>query len=303
MWQPDPSWRRLPGAAGPSTAGVWHAEVGGRSWVVKRLAAPGDAEGWRTEPHHVGYWRREAEVALDPAAADGPGLVPPEAGPVEEDDTGITLWTREVEGATPSGLFVARALGRFAGAQHASASWAATRLLADRLQPAEDRGGWHTLARTPLADVAGRLWARRRHWLGRCAEAPQGRTHGDAVPSNFLATRGEDVVTVDWQCAGTGPVGADLGYYALSAREEFDVLLATFLAGVGAVADRVDPECVATCARVTAVYTVLTRAEWALAQATRGDRALPGTFRHPSVAPHLRALHRQLPQIEQLLRP
>lgn len=304
MWQPDPSWRRLPGAAGPSTAGIWLAEGGGgRRWVVKRLAAPGDSERWLTDPHHVGYWRREAEVAMDPAAADGPGLVLPESGPVEEDDTGITVWAREVEGAPPSGLFVARALGRFAGAGHASTPWAATRLLADRLQPAEERGGWHTLARTPLADVADRLWEHRRHWLGRCAEAPQGRTHGDAVPSNFLATRGEDVVTVDWQCSGTGPIGADLGYYALSAREGFDVLLTTFLAGAGAVAERVDAECVATSARVTAVYTVLTRAEWALAQCTRGEAARAGTFRHPSVAPHLRALQRQLPQIEQLLRP
>ena len=57
--------------------------------------------------------------------------------------------------------------------------------------------------------------------------------HGDAVPANFLASRGEDVVAVDWQCFGVGPVGADLGYYALSSREEFDVLLEAFVAGVG----------------------------------------------------------------------
>lgn len=303
MWQPDPSWRRLPGAAGPSTAGIWLADAGGHRWVVKRLATPGDSEPWLTDPHHVGYWRREAEVALAPAEVDGPGLVMPEVGPVEEDDTGVTVWTREEGGAPPSGLFVAHALGRFAGAEFATAPWAATRLLADRLQLAEQRGGWCTLARTPLAGVADRLWERRRHWLARCAEAPQGRTHGDAVPANFLATRDVDVVTVDWQCFGTGPVGADLGYYALSSREELDVLLASFLTGVSAHADAVDPECVATSARVTAVYTVLTRAEWALAQVARGEGELIGKFRHPSVAPHLRAVQRQRPQIEQLLRP
>ena len=79
--------------------------------------------------------------------------------------------------------------------------------------------------------MTDRLWKRRGHWLSRCAEAPQGRVHGDAGAANFVAARGEDVVAVDWQCFGVGPVGADLGYYALSSREEFDVLLDTFLAG------------------------------------------------------------------------
>ena len=54
-------------------------------------------------------------------------------------------------------------------------------------------------------------------------------------------------------------------------------------------------------ARVTAVYTVLNRAEWALARAARGEGALAGKFRHPAVAPHLRALQRQFPHIEALV--
>ena len=29
MWEPDPSWRTLPGAGGPSTTGLWLAEAGG----------------------------------------------------------------------------------------------------------------------------------------------------------------------------------------------------------------------------------------------------------------------------------
>ena len=40
MWEPDPSWRHLPGAGGPSSAGIWLAEDGGRTWVVKRLTTP-----------------------------------------------------------------------------------------------------------------------------------------------------------------------------------------------------------------------------------------------------------------------
>ena len=298
MWEPDPSWRRLPGAAGPSTAGLWLAEAGGRTWVVKRLEAPDGSNPALLDPTHAGYWRREAEVATHPDVVDGPGLVPPEFGPVEEDDEGVTAWSAEVAGDPPPGLFVARALGRFASAPYDAPPWAARRLLEDRLAMAAERGGWPTLARTTLADVTDRLWQRRAHWLSRCAEAPQGRVHGDAVPTNFVAARGEDVVTVDWQCFGTGPVGSDLGYYALSSREEFDVLIDTFLEGVGPA---VDADAVAMSARVSAVYSVVTRAEWALAQAARGEGALAGKYRHPAVAPHLRALQRQFPQVEALL--
>jgi hypothetical protein len=298
MWEPDPSWRRLPGAGGPSTQGVWLAEVEGRRWVVKRLAAPQDRIPALTDPSHAGYWRREAEVARHPDIVDGPGLVPTEFGPVEEDDEGVTVRSLEQEGEPPPGLFVARALGRFAAATHQSPRWASRRLLSDRLAMAEERGGWRTLARTTVADVADLLWQRRGHWLARCDEGPQGRVHGDAVPANFLGSRGEDVVTVDWQCFGIGPVGADLGYYALSSREEFDVLLDAFLAGVG---PDVDADAIALAARVTSVYSVLSRAEWALEQAARGEGALAGKYRHPAVAPYLRALQRQFPQIEWLV--
>ncbi len=298
MWEPDPSWRRLPGAGGPSTAGIWLAEVDGRHWVVKRLSAPTERVRALTDPASAGYWRREAEVARAPSAVDGPGLVPPQFGPVEEDDAGVTVWSLEHVGQPPPGPFVARALGRFSGARYQTPSWASRRLLADRLDLAEERGGWPTLARTTVADVADSLWRRRHYWLQRSADGPEGRVHGDAVPANFLTSRGEDVVAVDWQCFGIGPVGADIGYYALSSREEFDVLTDAFVAGAGPDADK---EAITVAARVTAVYSVLTRAEWALAQAARGEGALAGKFRHPAVAPYLRDLHRQAPQIEWLV--
>ena len=298
MWEPDPSWRRIDGAGGPSSAGLWQVEVDGRPWVVKRLEGPDGSNPALLDPAHAGYWRREAELAADPSYVDGPGLVPPEFGAVEEDDEGLTLWSAEVSGEPPPGLFVARALGRFAAASYDAPPWASRRLLADRLALAAQRGGWPTLARTTLADVTDRLWQRRDHWLGRCADGPQGRVHGDAVPSNFVAARGEDAVAIDWQCCGTGPVGADLGYYALSSREEFDVLLSTFLDGAGS---GVDVEAATDAARVTAVYSVVSTAEWALAQVARGEGALAGKYRHPAVAPHLRALQRQFPQIEELL--
>lgn len=301
MWEPDPAWRHLPGAGGPASVGLWLAERADSTWFVKRLARPDGSVRALEDRTHAAYWRREAEVALAHEVVDGPGLVCPEVGPVEEDDEGVTLWTRQSVGEPPPGLFVARALGRFAGADRPVPAWGARRLLVDRLAMAEDRGGWYTLARTTVADVADALWSRRAHWLARCEQGPRGRLHGDAVPSNFLAARGEDVLAIDWQCFGSGPVGSDLGYYALSSREEFDVLLEAFLDGVEEIDPRVDREAVALAARVTAAYTVLTRAEWALALAARGEGALAGKFRHPSVAPHLRALQRQFPQIEALL--
>ena len=297
MWEPDPSWQHLPQATGPASVGVWLAEVDGRRWFVKRLARPRD-EPHLLDPGHVGYWRREVDVAQHPAVVDGPGLVPTTFGTVEEDEAGATIWSLEVVGDPPPGLFVARALGRFAGTRVEPPRWASRELLRTRLVMAEARFGWPTLARTTLADVADVLWRRRRHWLGLLEEGPQGRVHGDAAPANFLATRGDDVVAVDWQCFGHGPVGTDLGYFALSSREDFDVLLATFIDGLGG---DTDPAAVTRAARVTAVYTVLSRAEWALASAARGEGALAGKFRHPAVAPHLHAVQRQFAQIEHLL--
>src|SRR5688500_14302144 len=106
MWEPDPSWRRLRGTGGPSSAGLWLAEDGDRTWVVKRVEAPDGSNPALLDPAHAGYWRREAEVARNPAVVDGPGLVPPEFGPVDEDDEGLTLRTAEVVADPPPGLFV-----------------------------------------------------------------------------------------------------------------------------------------------------------------------------------------------------
>ncbi|SDR95794.1 Phosphotransferase enzyme family protein [Nocardioides scoriae] len=304
MWEPDPSWRALPGVGGPSSLGLWRAVTPEGAWVVKRLAAPAPGEDHLARDRtHPGYWRREADVALRPGFVAGPGLVAAGFGPVEDDDEGVTVWARERVGHPPTGLQVARSLGRFAGAPHDAPAWASHDLLRRRLDLVEQRGGWRTLARTTLADVTDLLWSRRGHWLDRLAQGPQGRLHGDAVPSNFLATDEDGtVVAVDWQCVGVGPVGTDLGYWSLSSREDFEVLLEAYLDGaVAESAERLDREAVAVAARVTAAYSVLSRAEWALAQAARGEGALAGKFRHPAVAPYLRAVQRQFPQIERLV--
>lgn len=302
MWQPDPAWTPLPAGGGPATVGVWRAQDQGTETIVKRLGRPGPGDQPLLEDRtHAGYWRREAEVALTLGGVAGPGLVSPRYLRCEEDAEGITLWSELVVAEPPTSLLVARSLGRFAGAPSEPPSWAARRTLTDRLAIAESRGGWPTLERTTLADVAHHLWARRSHWLERRDAAPAGRLHGDAVPANFVAMRGEDVVAVDWQGFGVGPIGTDLGYFALSAREDFEVLLDTFVAGVLETAGTVDAGAVRVAASVMGVYTVFSRAEWALSRVAQGEGALAGKYGHPSVAPHLRALQRQAGQIEALL--
>ena len=88
-------------------------------------------------------------------------------------------------------------------------------------------------------------------------------------------------------------------YVLGGAREEFDPLLEAYLMGLDpGVADRDE---VLLGARVSAVFTALNRAEWALERVAGGEGALAAKFRHPAVAPHLRALQRQYPQIEALV--
>ena len=300
MWQPDPAWRRLPGGRGTLTAGVWVAQVDGQDWVVKRIEAPTDEQpSALSRPDHPGYWRREADVALHLTLDSG--LVAPEVRAVEEDPEGVVLWTRHVPADPPPGPFVAQALGRFAATTLPDERWLSRDLLPVRVAYAEERGGWPTLARTTVADLADALWTRRGHFLGRYAALPQRPAHGDAVPANLVARRGDDVVALDWGQLGWAPAGADLGYYALSGREDFEVLLVAYLDGMAAAGAEPDPAEVGYAARVMAVYTVLGQAEWALARAAQGEGALAGKYRHPSVAPYLRALQRQLPQVERLL--
>ena len=301
MWQPEPGWHPLPGGGGASTVGVWRTELGGQPVVVKRLAAPVEGDpAALSDPRHFAYWRRSADVLVAGTVVDTPGLRSSALGAVDEDPDGITITSEWVEDACNTGLFAAHALGRFAGAHLAAAPWLARNQLRDRLTRVERHGGWKTLARTTVADVAHHLWDRRTELLAAADALVQVPQHGDAVPANLLGRVGDEVVAIDWATLGTGPVGADLGFFALAAREDLEPLVDAYLMGLpDGLATRDE---VTLGARITAVYTVLNRAEWALAQAAKGEGALAGKFRHPAVAPHLRALQRQFPHIEALAR-
>jgi hypothetical protein len=301
MWEPEPGWHLLPGGTGTSTVGVWRTVLGGRPVVMKRLARPTAHDPAElSQPRHFAYWRRAADVVTARLPLDRtPGLRAPGLTSVEEDEEGITLTQDWVEDAANSGLFCALSLGRFAGAELGEPPWLARHQLRDRMSRVEHRGGWPTLARTTVADVADHLWRRRGVLLAELDALPQVSQHGDPAPVNLPGRTGDDVVAIDWGSLGTGPVGADLGIYMLAAREEFEPLLDAYLLGLPeGLATR---EQVAQGARVTAVLTALSRAEWALSRVAGGEGALAGKYRHPAVAPYLRSLQRQFPQIEELV--
>lgn len=299
MWEPEPDWHPLVGGTGASTVGVWRAALGDQPVVIKRLArpAPHDPDAL-SDPAHFGYWRREADV-LETGIVGGTEGLRAATAAVTEDDEGITITREWVEDEANTGLFLAMALGRFAAGLTARPRFLARHQLRDRLAQVEHRGGWPTLARTAVADVADHLWRRRTALLERVEALPQVAQHGDATGVNLPGRDGDRVVAIDWATLGVGHVGGDLGQLSLGAREEFEPLLEAYLIGLpDGVAT---PEEVRFGAQVTAVYTVLTRAEWALDRVAAGEGALASKFRHPAVAPHLRALQRQYPQVEALL--
>ena len=281
---------------------MWRTSGDGVDLVVKRLGVPGpDDPPELLRPHHFAWWRREADVLAAGATIATPGVRARPAR-VEEDAEGITLTQEWVEEAAASGLFVCRALGRLATAPPPVAAGLslARDQLRDRLTRVAARGGWRTLERTTAADVADHLWRCRTTWLDRLDALPQVLQHGDPTPANLRGRDGDDVVAVDWGSLGTAAVGSDLGYYSLSAREDLEPLVEAYCRGWGAT-DETQQQQVLLAARVTAVYTALSRAEWALAQVAKGEGALAGTFRHPSVAPYLRSLQRQSGAIEALI--
>ena len=123
--------------------------------------------------------------------------------------------------------------------------------------------------------------------------------YGDPAPTNLVGRDGDDLLAIDWATLGHGPVGLDLGLYSLSSREDFEPLLDAYLLGLPD--DLAGRDEVVTGARIVAVYTALSRAEWALARVAGGEGALASKYRHPAVAPHLRTLQRQFDQIEALM--
>ena len=234
MWQPEPGWLALPGGSSASTVGVWRTVLGDQPVVVKRLAAPlEDDPAELTHPRHFAYWRRVGRGGRHRHRRRDPGPARTAAGRGRGGRRGHHAHRGVGRGRRDQrAVHRARARpvrrraprpGAVAGPQPAArpdGPGRATRRLA-RPWPAPPS---RTSPTTCGGDVP-RCWPRPT----RSSQVPQ---HGDPTPANLPGREGDDVVAVDWAMLGTGPVGADLGYYALAAREELEPLLDAYLMGL-----------------------------------------------------------------------
>ena len=246
--------------AGQSNGGVWLTPD---QRVVKRLLP-----GVEDQRHHA-YWRRQAEVAASGIVATTPGVRSPGCVRVDRDADGITLWMTEVEAVTHEPLELARALGRFGSARIAEPEWGTRGILRDRLASVARRGGWVGIEAADLEASLWRdvqaLWVRRDAALAELDQLPRVPNHGDAHPANLLGREGADVVAIDWEQFGIGPVGFDIGYLLLAVDVPFDDLLTAYQDGAP------DQTLVRRGAVLTAAYTAISRAAWALSQPGPGD--------------------------------
>ena len=295
MWQPEPGWVHLSDGRGPLSQGTWRVD---NAWIVKRVGLPDEsADRAYHQPSSPSYWRRELEFAL----ADPPiqGLIAPQVRRVDEDDEGYTLWTGLQTRSVVDGDRMAVALAEFAVSAVAPEPWHAVGHLRAKIGHAETHDGWPTLARTTVADLTDALWSARGSCLRRLESLARVPIHGDLVRANVLGVSAGAVVAVDWASFGWGAPGEDLGLYAASASTDLDRLVYEYVGGL--------PDGLATArdvswaARTVAAFTVIGRAEWALSRVAPGEGALANKYRHPAVAPYLRALQNQIPAIEAVL--
>ena len=213
MWHPEPGWQPLTSGTGTSTVGVWLA--GDR--VVKRLGAPlpGDPAEL-SDPRHVAWWRRPADVAVSrhrrrhPGAAE-PGRARGRGGRRRRDGLAAagagTPDRRAVRGAVPRpsspGSTYPIGRGWPATSCGTGCAWSSG-AAAGRRWPGPR---WRTSPTTSggAARRTSRRWTRCR----RCSST------GTRRPANFHAHDEAGVIALDWATLGTGPVGADLGYWSL----------------------------------------------------------------------------------------
>lgn len=209
------------------------------SVVLKVLRHPEGADRY-DDPAGSNYWRREAFVFESGLVANLPGgLAAPRCFGVEAGANGsVLIWLEEVAdhfgGRWPLACFdtAARHLGQFNGAYLAgrplpSYPWLAAKPL--RAWPnaqarvaalAEGDEIWrhpllHRAYPVPVAERLRRFWREREMFVDALANLPQTLCHFDAGHHNLLpqpAGAGPArTVAIDWEFAGFGAVGEEIG--------------------------------------------------------------------------------------------
>ncbi|WP_166678066.1 aminoglycoside phosphotransferase family protein [Kribbella kalugense] len=242
---------------------MWSTPEG---FVAKRLV-PGEGR-----PGHYAYWRRQAEVAGSGLLERTVGLRAPRCVKVESDPDGITLWTDAVQTTPLTSVDAAAAIGRFALNRLEPAQWFARRIMRDRLADDQQHGGWAALETAEVLPAHVRrtghqLWTHRDEVMSELDRLPKQLIHGDAHPPNLLRADGDDVIAVDWDQFGIGPLGFDLGYLLQFTPTPIADLVAAYQTGSAATWPARD---VRRGAVLTAAVTLVARAAWALNQPEPG---------------------------------
>ena len=226
--------------------GVAHTAAGDRRWsavgkTIKRV--PIEIGGMNPDiddPHHVHYWRREADAFASgvlETLGGNLGLGAPACYHLDPSDDEVTLWVEDVEVSDDGPWSIerywrtARDLGAFNGhftdrIPEAATAWASRGRLRDWLVT----GGVGVLQMdtTPRPGLLGtwldddsvartqRLYSQRDALLGLVERLPQTFCHHDAQGRNLLAVGegpAQRTVAVDWAMAGAGHLGEDLAIF------------------------------------------------------------------------------------------
>lgn len=288
-----------------ASLGTWrvHAFDGDveRDHCIVKIVVPHHATAspmWQasTSPSDPWYWRREVALLSSGLLDTLPDsrIRPPHVRAVcERDDGSIALFLEDVSGYAGSRWsfaryrVAARHLGRLHGAYLAGAAapragilshhWLAAYLerrhdLVGTLRPRGNLSEEHRrLVPDAVLHAAQRVWDERATLLGYLERMPQVLCHLDLHPANLFALRDDDgverTVLIDWQFAGIGALGEDIGNLALDAVLDFhvagadaellrDVLLDGYVNGLRALAPDVDERRVrfAICTAATLKY-------------------------------------------------